>query len=124
MCFTPVVSIFQKSNSHFRVVAMCTTVFSFWFIQGAVAQATWTGCGPSQTTHQVIGHAGQLLHGIKHAPRSAIRPENLKWELPIGLATGLLIAEADLPAANRIQSKSFQNLAGRWSDAGLGIEIA
>ena len=71
-----------------------------------------------------MNHAGQLLRGIEHAPRNAIRPENLKWELPLGLATGLLIAEADQPAANRIQSKSFQDLAGRWSDAGLGMEIA
>lgn len=124
MSFTSVISTVRKPNSRFRAVAICTALFPFWLPQTGVAQGSWTGCGPSQTTHQVIGHAGQLLHGIEHAPRNAIRPENLKWELPIGLATGLLIAEADQPAANRIQSKPFQNLAGRWSDAGLGIELA
>ena len=87
------------------------------------AQNAWGGCGPSQTTHQVLGHAGSLLHGIKEVPRNAIRPENLKWELPIAATTGLLIAEIDQPAANRIQSNSFQNLAGRWSDAGLITQI-
>jgi PAP2 superfamily len=117
-------SIFQKPKSRFCMIVMCTAMFPFWFIKASVAQATWRGCGPSQTTHQVLGHAGRLLHGIEDVPRAAIHPENLKWELPIGLTTGLLIAEADQPAANRIQSKSFQNLAGRWSDAGLGIEIA
>ena len=124
MVLRTVLSIFQKGNSYFGVVVMCTTLFPFWFIESSAAQATWSGCGPSQTTHQVLGHAHQLLHGIKHVPRAAIRPENLKWELPIAATTGLLIAKVDQPAANRIQSKSLQNLAGRWSDAGLGMEIA
>lgn len=61
----------------------------------------------------------KLVFGIEHAPRKAIRRENLKWELSIGMTTGLLITETDQPAVKRIQSKSFQNLAGRWSDAGL-----
>ena len=38
-------------------------------------------------------------------------------------ATGILIAEVDRPADNRIQSKSFEDLAGRWSNLGLGMEI-
>ncbi|HKR82787.1 MAG TPA: hypothetical protein VJS37_01360, partial [Terriglobales bacterium] len=97
----------------------------FWgfSISPALAQAAESGCGLSATTHQVLGHADQLLHGIKHLPRAAIRPENLKWELPIAATTGLLIAEVDKPAANRVQSKSFQDLAGRWSDAGLVTEV-
>jgi membrane-associated phospholipid phosphatase len=56
-------------------------------------------------------------------PQNAIRPENLKWELPIAAATGLLIAEADRPAANRIQSASFQHLARLWPNVGLVTEI-
>src|SRR5215467_4820820 len=81
------------------------------------------GCGPMAVTHQVLNHGIQLVHGIEHAPRAAIRPENLAWELPIGAATGVLIAEADQPAANRVQSPSFQRLSSHWSDAGLLIEI-
>jgi hypothetical protein len=64
-----------------------------------------------------------VWHGILHAPRNAIRPSNLAWELPIGAATGLLIAKADRPAADRIQSKSLQDTAGRWSNIGLGMEL-
>jgi membrane-associated phospholipid phosphatase len=48
----------------------------------------------------------------------------LGWELPIAAATGILIAEADRPAANRIQSADLQRLAGRWSNIGLGLELA
>jgi membrane-associated phospholipid phosphatase len=47
----------------------------------------------------------------------------LKWELPILAGMGILIAKVDKPADNRIQSFSFQQNAGRWSNAGLGIEI-
>ncbi len=92
-------------------------------ISPAWAQSTESGCGVSATTYQVLGDARQLLHGIEHAPRNAIRPENLKWELPIGAATGLLIAEADQPAADRIQSPSLIHTARRWSNVGLAMEI-
>ena len=57
-------------------------------------------------------------------PRNIVRPRNLKWELPIAAATGILIAEVDRPAADRIQSIDMQRLAGRWSNVGLGIEFA
>jgi membrane-associated phospholipid phosphatase len=53
-----------------------------------------------------------------------VRPENLAWELPIGAATGVLIAEVDRPAVNRIQSKSLQDTAGLWSNVGLFTELA
>ncbi len=71
----------------------------------------------------MLGHGDTLLHGIEHIPRNAIRPENLKWELPIAAASGLLIAKADQPAANRIQSQSLQHTARIWSNVGLGLEI-
>ena len=57
-------------------------------------------------------------------PRNVMRPSNLKWELPIAAATGILIAEVDRPAADRIQSMDIQRLAGRWSNAGLAMEFA
>ena len=105
-----------------NLAAICLAILTFPFAQTAKAQA-WTGCGPSQTAHQIVGHGTQLLHGIAHAPRNAIRPENLKWELPLATATGLLIAEGDQPLANRIHSTSFQSLASRWSNVGLLTEI-
>jgi membrane-associated phospholipid phosphatase len=73
--------------------------------------------------HETWTEAGQFGDGLKAAPRGAIRPGNLKWELPVAATTGVLIAEVDRPAANRIQSKSLQQTASRWSNVGLGLEI-
>jgi PAP2 superfamily protein len=92
-------------------------------ISSARAQSTPSGCGLSSTTHQALSHARPLLRAIEHAPHNAIRPENLKWELPIAAATGVLIAEGDQPAADRIQGRSIQHLARLWSNVGLGTEI-
>lgn len=73
--------------------------------------------------HQTWTETSQFGHGLKAVPRSAVRPNNLKWELPILAATGVLIAKVDRPADNRIQSKSLQQTAGQWSNVGLGLEI-
>lgn len=81
-------------------------------------------CSFSQIEHQTLREAKQFGKGVLNVPRSAIRPANLKWELPIAAATGILIAEVDRPAADRIQSMEMQRLAGRWSNAGLGMEFA
>ena len=48
------------------------------------------------------GAAREFGRGVVSAPRNAIRPANLKWELPIAASTGILIAEGDQPLANRI----------------------
>jgi membrane-associated phospholipid phosphatase len=82
-----------------------------------------TPCSVGSATYNVGVDAKTLWHGIKSIPRNAIRPSNLAWELPIGAATGILIAEVDVPAANRIQSKSLQDVSGRWSNIGLGLEL-
>lgn len=75
------------------------------------AQDTWT-------------QASQFRRGLKAVPLGGIRtPSNLQWELPILVATGVLIAKVDRPADNRIQSKSLQQTAGLWSNVGLGLEI-
>jgi hypothetical protein len=72
----------------------------------------------------VVGQEKGFLHDLAAVPRNAIRPHNLKWELPIAAATGLLIAEGDQPAADRIQGKPIQTLARRWSNIGLYSELA
>ncbi len=112
------------SRDYFQQIGTAVILFGCFSMPAALAQSPQTGCGVSATTHQVLGHAGQLLRGIEHAPRNAIRPQNLKWELPIGAATGLLIAEADQPAADRIQSRSLIHTARWWSNFGLATEIA
>src|SRR5882724_12059089 len=85
--------------------------------------ATDGGCSIHEFGSDTWTEASQFGHGLKAVPRSAVRPSNLKWELPILAATGVMIAEIDRPADNRIQSKSLQQTAGRWSNVGLGLEL-
>jgi hypothetical protein len=51
--------------------------------------------GCQQIVHQFPQTVSTFGHGLVAAPRNAIRPSNLKWELPIAAATGLLIATSD-----------------------------
>jgi hypothetical protein len=81
------------------------------------------GCSIRGFSHETWTEALQFGHGLKAVPRSVVRPSNLKWELPILAATGVLIAKVDRPADNRIQSKSLQQTAGQWSNVGLGLEL-
>ena len=85
--------------------------------------ATDAPCSLRGFFRETRSEATQFGHGLKDVPRGAVRPSNLKWELPILAATGVLIAEVDRPADNRIQSKSLQRTAGQWSNVGLGLEI-
>ena len=84
---------------------------------------TNTGCSVRGFARETRTEASQFGRGLKAVPRSVVRPSNLKWELPILAATGVMIAKVDRPAANRIQSKSLQQTAGRWSNVGLGLEL-
>jgi hypothetical protein len=81
------------------------------------------GCSVRGFFHETWTEASQSGQGLKAVPRGSVRPSNLKWELPILAATGVLIGKVDRPSANRIQSKSLQQTAGRWSNVGLGLEI-
>ncbi len=80
-------------------------------------------CGVRGFSRETWNEARQFGRGLETVPRNAGRPGNLKWELPILATTGVLIAKVDRPADNRIQSRSFQQLAGRWSNLGLGLEL-
>jgi membrane-associated phospholipid phosphatase len=62
-------------------------------------------------------------HGLLSAPRNALRPRNLKWELPLAAATGLLIATSDDHINTHIQSTSFASAAAQGSNIGLGLEL-
>jgi membrane-associated phospholipid phosphatase len=65
-----------------------------------------------------------MLHGFAAAPRNAIRPKNLAWELPVAAATGLLIAtNADRWTEDRFKSPSLQKDTTRGSDIGVGLEL-
>jgi membrane-associated phospholipid phosphatase len=80
-------------------------------------------CRAGSAVHVLGRDSNALWDGIKNAPRNAVRPRNLAWELPIGAATGVMIASVDRRAANRIQSKSLQDTSGTWSNVGLGLEL-
>src|SRR6266436_1723314 len=85
--------------------------------------ATDAGCSIHEFGRDTWTEASRFGHGLKAVPRGAVRPRNLKWELPILAATGVLIAKVDRPADNRIQSMSLQQTAGQWSNVGLGLEL-
>ena len=76
-----------------------------------------------QIATQLPHTAGTFGHGLLAAPRNAIRYNNLKWELPIAAATGLLIATSDTHINNHIQSPTFVRDAAWGSNIGLGIEL-
>jgi PAP2 superfamily len=84
---------------------------------------TDAGCSVRGLFHETWSETSQFSRGLKAVPRGVIRPRNLEWELPILAATAVLIAKVDRPADNRIQSKSLQQTAGRWSNVGLGLEL-
>src|ERR1700674_343932 len=92
---------------------------------------TWAAQDPAGTgdggCRQIAGQlphtASTFGHGLASAPRNAIRPRNLKWELPIAAATGLIIATSDDHINSHIQSLSFAQAASRGSNVGLGIEL-
>ncbi|MGI9101849.1 MAG: phosphatase PAP2 family protein [Terriglobales bacterium] len=64
-----------------------------------------------------------MWQGVTEAPRNAVRTRNLKWEVPIGVATGVLIASGDTPGSRAIQSLPLQQHAGQLSNVGLGLEL-
>jgi hypothetical protein len=86
-------------------------------------KASKEGCDVHEFSHDTWREVSHFGQGLRAVPRGVVRPGNLKWELPILAATGILLAKVDRPADNRIQSLSLQQTAGRWSNAGLGIEI-
>jgi hypothetical protein len=105
----------------YRAVVLVAAVVAF--APEALAQRDAQTCGPSEITHDAIAETKTFGHGLAEVPRGLIRPHNLAWELPIAATTGILISKVDRPADNRIQSPEMIQLAGRWSDAGLGMEI-
>ena len=96
-----------------------------WSLQCAAqapSGAAERGC-LNETGTQLHQDAAGLGHGLAAAPRNAIRPRNLKWELPIAATTGIFIAELDKPVATHNESLSRQNTASTWSNVGLGMEL-
>lgn len=90
-----------------------------WACLGSTVYAQCLG----DTNRELRQDGRWLWRGIVEAPRNAVRVRNLKWELPIVAATGVLIAAGDTPASRLIQSPSLQRQANRWSNIGLAVEF-
>jgi membrane-associated phospholipid phosphatase len=57
--------------------------------------------------------------GVLLAPKHAIQPGNLKWEIPAVAATVLMVNYGDTPASRQIQNTHVENAANRFSNVGL-----
>lgn len=100
------------------MLVLCTA------LTGAAQNPAATSDGGCRQIAGQLPHAASTFgHGFATAPRNAIRLSNLKWELPIAAATGLLIASSDDHINRHIQSPSFAQAASRGSNVGLGIEL-
>ena len=100
------------------VLVLCTAMSS------AAQDPAGTGEGGCRQIAGQLPHTASTFgHGLAAAPRNAIRLRNLKWELPIAAATGLLIASSDDHINRHIHSPSFAQAASQGSNVGLGIEL-
>ncbi len=108
---------------HTILVTVLALLLSTGIVPTAQAQngASATGCG--EIAMRLPGDLVKVGRGLAMAPRNAIRPRNLRWELPVAAASGILISSVDLSASRRIQSLPFQNDAIRGSNIGIGIEL-
>jgi membrane-associated phospholipid phosphatase len=98
-------------------IALCT-------VASAAAQTPAGSDGRCREIAGQLPHAVSTFgHGLAAAPRNAVRWSNLRWELPIAAATGLLIASGDQHFNNHIQSPWFVQAATVGSNVGLGIEL-
>jgi membrane-associated phospholipid phosphatase len=110
----------------FRLIRRLLLPLAMCAVLSAAAQnpaGTGDNGGCRQIAGQVPHAASTFGHGLTAAPRNAIRLRNLKWELPIALATGLLITTSDDHINSHIRSSSFAQAASRGSNVGLGIEL-
>lgn len=94
----------------------CLLILSF----SAVAQdpSCW------QTLKSDIKNDAKAIKtGYQAAPSAAVKSDNLKWELPIGAATAVLIGALDASAARRIHSASLASNSNTASDVLLDSQI-
>ncbi len=106
-------------RNSFLVPTRLILTLAFVFLLSTTVHA---GCF-SNSTHQLRQDGQWLWKGVMEAPRNAVRPHNLKWELPIIAATGVLIGTGDAPASRLLQDPSLQRQANRWSNIGLWTEL-
>ncbi len=111
---------FQVTSVRTRLFMLA--VFLFSLTSAILAQTADEGCWAA-TKHDLFHDATNMEQGLRVAPRDAIRPRNLKWELPMAAATGVLIAWVDQPAARHANSWGVASASGTASNILLGSEI-
>ena len=89
-------------------------------IASGVAQ-TSGGC-VSATEHQVSHDMRWMGRGILLAPKHAIKPSNLKWEIPVVVGTALMVNVGDNPSSRRINNTHEENVANTFGNIGLYSE--
>jgi hypothetical protein len=106
----------------FRMVGRLLLVLAYCTVPTWAAQdpASTGDGGCRQIAGQLPHTASTFGHGLASVPRNAIRPGNLKWELPIAAAAGLLIASSDDHINSHIQSLSFAQAASRDQTSAWG----
>jgi hypothetical protein len=87
-----------------RLMALCLLA-STYLTSNASAQCLSNG------GRELRQDGSWLWQGVLEAPRNVVRTRNLKWELPIVAATGVLIGSGDTPASRLIQNPSLQRQA-------------
>jgi membrane-associated phospholipid phosphatase len=87
------------------------------------AQVQNSGC-LSETASDISQDAAGLARATGSAPRAAIQPRNLKWELPIAAATAVLITSVDGHTIGLVKSPSVVSNSSKASNAALGAQVA
>jgi PAP2 superfamily len=88
-------------------------------LMGSGEAQTSSDANCTSATGQQLSHDMRWMgRGILLAPKHAIQPGNLKWEIPVVAATALMINYGDTPASRQIQNIHVENAANRFSDIG------
>src|SRR5919198_6322298 len=98
-------------------LTLCTNIFA------PAAAVGGEGCWAA-TKRDFKHDAVQMWRGIEAAPANAAKHPNLKWELPIAAATGVLVAYVDVRAAKRAKSEQVADATDAASNALLAAEVS
>jgi hypothetical protein len=79
------------------------------------------GC-KAATGHQLSHDMRWMGRGIVLAPKHALKPGNLMWEIPVVAGTAFMVNVGDNPTSRTISSTQEQKVANRFGDIGLYSE--
>ena len=97
-------------------------VFVFVLVGSAVAQTGGDSGCKSVSGHQLSHDMRWMGKGIVLAPKHAIKPSNLKWEIPVVAATAFMVNVGDNPTSRTINDTHEEQVSNRFGDVGLYSE--